>query len=110
MVLGDSDTAISLLTQSIETVDDSTDSNGWGYRCRIPLTTALAMRGSTAEAAARLGALEKLRHPSWRYLDYEYAIAKAWVAAGQGAISEAIAGLRLLPPKQPGPKGNSLLK
>jgi DNA-binding CsgD family transcriptional regulator len=85
------DAAISLLTQSIETVDDSTDSNGWGYRCRIPLTTALAMRGSTAEAAARLGALEKLRHPSWRYLDYEYAIAKAWLAAGQGAISEAIA-------------------
>jgi len=85
------DTAISLLTQSIETVDDSTDSNGWGYRCRIPLTTALAMRGSTAEAATLLEALEKLRHPSWRYLDYEYAIAKAWLAAGQGAISEAIA-------------------
>jgi DNA-binding CsgD family transcriptional regulator len=82
------DAAISLLT---ETVDDSTDFNGWGYRCRIPLTTALAMRGSTAEAAARLGALEKLRHPSWRYLDYEFAIAKAWLAAGQGAISEAIA-------------------
>ncbi|HXO80712.1 MAG TPA: LuxR C-terminal-related transcriptional regulator [Mycobacterium sp.] len=84
------DTAISLLTQSIETVNDSTDSSGWGYRCRIPLTTALAMRGSIAEAAARLEALEKLRHPSWRYLDYEYAIAKAWVAAGQGAVSEAI--------------------
>jgi DNA-binding CsgD family transcriptional regulator len=82
------DAAISLLT---ETVDDSTDSNGWGYRCRIPLTTALAMRGSTAEAGARFGALEKLRHPSWRYLDYEFAIAKAWLAAGQGAISEAIA-------------------
>jgi DNA-binding CsgD family transcriptional regulator len=85
------DAAISLLSQSIETVNDSTDSSGWGYRCRIPLTTALAMRGSTAEAAARLGALEKLRHPSWQYLDYEYAIAKAWVAAAQGAISEAIA-------------------
>jgi DNA-binding CsgD family transcriptional regulator len=82
------DAAISLLT---ETVDDSTDSNGWGYRCRIPLTTALAMRGSTAEAAGRFEALEKLRHPSWRYLDYEFAIAKAWLAAGQGAISEAIA-------------------
>jgi DNA-binding CsgD family transcriptional regulator len=82
------DAAISLLT---ETVDDSTDSKGWGYRCLIPLTMALAMRGSTAEAAARFEALEKLRHPSWRYLDYEFAIAKAWLAAGQGAISEAIA-------------------
>jgi DNA-binding CsgD family transcriptional regulator len=84
------DTAVSLLTQSIETVNDSTDSSGWGYRCRIPLTTALAMSGSIAEAAAQLGVLEKLRHPSWRYLDYEHAIAKAWVVAGQGAISEAI--------------------
>ena len=83
--------AISLLTQSIETVDASSDSNGWCYRCQIPLTTALAMRGSTDEAAARLVTLENQRHPSWRYLDYEYAIAKAWVVAGQGAVSEAIA-------------------
>jgi DNA-binding CsgD family transcriptional regulator len=48
------------------------------------------MRGSTDEAAAWLVTLEKQRHPSWRYLDYEYAIAKAWVAAGQGTVSEAI--------------------
>jgi DNA-binding CsgD family transcriptional regulator len=85
------DAAISLLTESIESVHTSSDSNGWGYRCQIPLTTALAMRGSTDEAAAWLVTLEKQRHPSWRYLDYEYAIAKAWVAAGQGAVSEAIA-------------------
>ncbi len=84
------DAAISLLTEAIESVQISSDSNGWGYRCQIPLTTALAMRGSTDEAAAWLARLEKQRHPSWRYLDYEYAIAKAWVAAGQGAISEAI--------------------
>ncbi|HEY1842728.1 MAG TPA: LuxR C-terminal-related transcriptional regulator [Mycobacterium sp.] len=83
--------AISLLTESIETVSVDTDSNGWGYRCQIPLTTALALRGSTEEAAVRLVTLEKQRHPSWRYLDYEYAIAKAWVAAAQGAVSEAIA-------------------
>jgi DNA-binding CsgD family transcriptional regulator len=82
--------AISLLTESIETGRTSGGSNGWGYRCQIPLITALAMRGSTDEAAAWLVTLEKQRHPSWRYLDYEYAIAKAWVAAGQGAVSEAI--------------------
>jgi DNA-binding CsgD family transcriptional regulator len=82
--------AISLLTESVETGQTSGGSNGWGYRCQIPLITALAMRGSTDEAAAWLVTLEKQRHPSWRYLDYEYAIAKAWVAAGQGAVSEAI--------------------
>ncbi|BBX47727.1 LuxR C-terminal-related transcriptional regulator [Mycobacterium cookii] len=85
------DAAISLLAQSIETATASTDSNRWRYRCQIPLTTALAMRGSIDAAAARFGALGQLCHPSWRYLDYEYAIAKAWLAAGQGAVSEAIA-------------------
>jgi DNA-binding CsgD family transcriptional regulator len=84
------DAAISLLTQSLESAQTSSDSNGWRYRCQIPLTTALAMRGSTDEAAAWLVRLEEQRHPSWRYLDYEYALAKAWVAAAQGAISEAI--------------------
>lgn len=83
--------AISLLTESIETVQATGDSNGWDYRCQIALTTALAMRGCTDEAAASLVRLDKQRHASWRYLDYEYSIAKAWVAAGQGAVSEAIA-------------------
>ena len=51
------------------------------------------MRGWTVEAAAALAALEDRRHPSWRCLDYEYAIARAWVAAAQGAVSEAVATL-----------------
>ena len=51
------------------------------------------MRGLTGEAAAALAALEDRRHPSWRHLDYEYAIARAWVAAAQGAVSEAVATL-----------------
>ncbi len=82
--------AIALLRQSIETATTSNDSNGWGYRCQIPLTIALAMRGSADEAAASLAAVENQRHPSWEYLDYESSIAKAWVAAAQGAVSEAI--------------------
>jgi DNA-binding CsgD family transcriptional regulator len=83
--------AISLLTQALENVQTSNDSNGWNYRCQIPLTMALAMRGSTDEAATWLGTLEEQRHPSWQYLDYEYAIARAWVSAAQGALSEAVA-------------------
>jgi DNA-binding CsgD family transcriptional regulator len=47
------------------------------------------MRGSIAEAAAALEALDKLHRP-FRLLDYERSVAKAWVAAGQGAVSEAI--------------------
>jgi len=51
------------------------------------------MRGLTGEAATALAALEDHRHPSWRCLDYEYAIARAWVAAAQGAVGEAVATL-----------------
>ena len=41
------------------------------------------------EAAAALAALDKLQRP-FRSLDYERSVARAWVAAGQGAVSEAI--------------------
>ena len=63
---------------------------GWGYRYRVPYITALAMRGSTDQATAVLAALDSLPRP-FRLLDYERSLARAWVAAGQGAVSEAIA-------------------
>ena len=47
------------------------------------------MQGVTDEAAAALDILEKQRHPSWRHVGYEHSIAKAWVNATRGAISEA---------------------
>ena len=62
---------------------------GWGYRYHIPYATALAMRGATDEAAAVLAALDDIRRP-FRMLDYERSLARAWLAAGQGALTEAI--------------------
>jgi predicted ATPase/class 3 adenylate cyclase len=65
--------------------------HGWVYRAQLLHTTALAMSGMTDEAVAALADLERDRHPSWRYLDYEYGIAQGWVAASRGAVNEAIA-------------------
>ena len=65
---------------------------GWGYRYRIPHVTALAIRGSADEAAAELASLDTVRR-RYRSLDYELSLARAWVAAGQGGVSEAIHGL-----------------
>ncbi|WP_372511529.1 LuxR C-terminal-related transcriptional regulator [Mycobacterium gordonae] len=62
---------------------------GWGYRYRISRVTALALSGSIAEAVTALGALEQQRRP-FRSLDYERALARAWVVAGEGAVSEAV--------------------
>jgi hypothetical protein len=67
------------------------ETHGWRYRTQLPHTTALAMSGLADEAAAAQLVLEDLRHPGWRYLDYEWGIAHAWVAACQGTVSEAIA-------------------
>jgi DNA-binding CsgD family transcriptional regulator len=73
----------------VEALSASGETNGFGYRYQLPRAIALAVRGSSAEAAAALAALQKQRHPSWRFLDYEWALAKAWVAASQGAVSAA---------------------
>jgi DNA-binding CsgD family transcriptional regulator len=83
------DTACSLLQQAAVALSASGHAIGWGYRYDFPRATALAIRGSTEEAAAALAALDKLRRP-FRSLDCERSLARAWVTAGQGAVSEAI--------------------
>ncbi len=88
---GDLHSACALLEQAAVGMS-GTHPLGWGYRYHIPRATALAVRGSTDEAAAALAALDKVRRP-FRSLDYELSLARAWVAAGEGAVSEAIAVL-----------------
>ncbi|MBX7431511.1 tetratricopeptide repeat protein [Mycobacterium sp. Y57] len=63
---------------------------GWGFRYRIPRATALAIGGSPEDAAAELAALAGTAR-RFRLLDYEQSLARAWITAGQGAVSEAIA-------------------
>jgi DNA-binding CsgD family transcriptional regulator len=66
------------------------ESNGWGYRYQLPHAIALAMRGSVDDAAAALASAENHCHPSHRCIDFELALARAWVAASQGIVSQAI--------------------
>ena len=89
---GSLDTACVLLEQAAIALSASGYAMGWGFRYQVPRTTALAMRGSVDEAAAGLAALELVRRP-FRSLDYERSLARAWVVAGQGAVSEAITEL-----------------
>jgi DNA-binding CsgD family transcriptional regulator len=84
------DTACSLLKRVVGVLSASGETIGWGYLCQIPRTIALGMRGLADEAAAAFAELEKQRHPSWRCVDYEAALARAWVAAAEGAVGEAI--------------------
>jgi DNA-binding CsgD family transcriptional regulator len=50
------------------------------------------MRGMTRQAADALVALDKVQR-RFRSLDHEKSLARAWVAASQGSISEAVTGL-----------------
>jgi DNA-binding CsgD family transcriptional regulator len=86
------DSACALLGTAAPALSASGNAMGWGFRYHIPYATALAMRGATEEAAAVLAALDEARRP-FRNLDYERSLARAWLAAGQGAITEAITTL-----------------
>ncbi|WP_319456211.1 MULTISPECIES: LuxR C-terminal-related transcriptional regulator [unclassified Mycobacterium] len=87
---GQLDTACSLLGSAVASLSASGETFGWRYRFQLPYTIALAMRGLTDQAVTALAMLDEQRRPSWRLLDYELGLAKAWVAASQGAVSEAI--------------------
>jgi hypothetical protein len=84
---GHLDRACSLL-EPIEMM--AAEANGWGYRYFLPRATALAMRGLADTAAAALATTERHKHPSFPRLDYELGLARAWVAASQGIVSQAI--------------------
>ncbi|SRX95560.1 transcriptional regulator [Rhodococcus jostii RHA1] [Mycobacterium shimoidei] len=64
--------------------------NGAWYKCLIHYAIALGIRSVTDGAAAALELVELHRHPSWQCVDHERALAHAWAAASQGAVSQAI--------------------
>ena len=82
-------TARVMLDRAAEAFSSSGHEIGWGYRYHVPRMIALAIDGSTDEAAAALAVHDKLQRP-FRSLDHERSLARAWVAAGEGAVSEAI--------------------
>jgi DNA-binding CsgD family transcriptional regulator len=81
---------VMLLSAAVELFSETGEPHGWEYQYRLPHTVAVAARGFPDEAAAALAALERARHPGLRCLDYYLEIARAWVTACQGAVSEAV--------------------
>jgi DNA-binding CsgD family transcriptional regulator len=95
LAAGELDTACALLGEAVETLSAAGLGLGWGYRYSLPRAIALAMRGSHREAASSLAAgcqwQEPMRSKAGRQTwDNERHLAAAWVAAAEGAISEAI--------------------
>jgi DNA-binding CsgD family transcriptional regulator len=86
---GHLEAACRLLKQAALGLSAAGHAMGWGFRYNVVLVTALAMHGDADEAAAVLAELDDVRRP-FRSLDYERSLARARVAASQGAVSEAI--------------------
>ena len=84
------DAACSRLEPVVKVLLGFGEANGFGYRYLLPHTIALAVGDRLQEAADSLDALQEQRHPSWHCVDHEAALARAWVAGSQGAVSEAI--------------------
>jgi DNA-binding CsgD family transcriptional regulator len=82
--------ACAILRPTVDGLTASEEAIGWTYRFCLPQVTALAMRGRVEDARLVSSALEQRFHPGWRYLDYERALALAWLSAAQGAVNEAI--------------------
>ncbi|MCX2933651.1 LuxR C-terminal-related transcriptional regulator [Mycobacterium sp. CVI_P3] len=89
LAAGNLGSACRLLKQSALGLSSAGHAMGWGFRYSVVLATALAMHGDSAEAAAVIAELDGVRRP-FRSLDYEQNLARAWLAASQGAISEAV--------------------
>jgi DNA-binding CsgD family transcriptional regulator len=85
---GNIQTACSLLNQAIQALSAPGHDLGWGHRYRLAHTIGLAMRGSCADATAALAVVEQPR--PWLAWGYEVSLARAWVAACHGAVSEAV--------------------
>ncbi|MGP4000616.1 LuxR C-terminal-related transcriptional regulator [Streptomyces sp. 8N706] len=64
---------------------------GFVVRCLMSLTEALALTGDAKAARQALTEMEAERHPGVAFLDTECVLARAWVAAAEGAVGEAVA-------------------
>ena len=82
--------ACSLLGPVADVLSAAGGSDGWAYRYQLSRTIALGMCGSTDEAAAALATLGSCDIRVGGFLDYERDIARAWVVACQGSVTEAI--------------------
>lgn len=64
---------------------------GWVFACQLDLTRALALIGDRAAAREALAELETVQHPGFSVLTPETALARAWVAAAEGSLTQAVA-------------------
>jgi DNA-binding CsgD family transcriptional regulator len=74
--------------QDAADIVERADPGGWTARVLLGLTQSLALAGEVTEARRALTALLAARHPGFGYLEPEVVLARAWVAASEGATGQ----------------------
>jgi DNA-binding NarL/FixJ family response regulator len=67
------------------------DPGGWSFRALVFLTGALGMAGDTTSARQTLVEMTAAQHPLLVFLEPDVRLARAWVAATEGSVNEAVA-------------------
>jgi DNA-binding NarL/FixJ family response regulator len=67
------------------------DPGGWSFRGLVFLTGVLGMAGDVPSARQALAEMTAVWHPTLLYLEPDVRLARAWVAAAEGGVSEALA-------------------
>jgi len=86
---GDLPTAVNRLQSALEGFAARGDSPGSLHRFMIVLTEALARAGDIDAAMRALDQVQASRHPSLAFVESEYLLSTAWVAAARGRVSQA---------------------
>ncbi len=87
---GDLPAARTWLQQALNGFIAANETIGWTFHCLVRLTQTLAMAGEGDAASQALEQLEQRRCPAFGFLAADVLLAHAWVAAAQGAVSEAV--------------------
>lgn len=87
---GDLQAARQWLQQVYDGLTAASETMGWTFHALLSLTQTLAMRGEADAAARAFAGLEQRRCPGFAFMDADVVLARAWVAAAQGAVTEAI--------------------
>jgi DNA-binding NarL/FixJ family response regulator len=90
MSRGQVQTAARWYRQAIAAIQGA-DPGSLSFHLLVGLTSALGMTGEASTARQALAEMTAARHPGCIYLEPEVQLSEAWVAAAEGAISEATA-------------------
>jgi len=90
LAVGQVTVALNRLQRALTELVPMGEVGGWPFRCRLGVTQGLAYAGDAAAARRAMTDLDANVHPGLLFLTAELTLARAWVAAAEGSLTEAV--------------------